>query len=130
MQKFEAEPPWNSCKVLLTCNWYWHLLLYLLLILLPQNNNQVRNEPAEDFLNLIKSWAKLCEEFALLGSERLDSDPDMDEDENEAVRKEESGNQSDSEEFEVEKLLAVCYGDPNDVKKPGLYFKACFLQAS
>ncbi|KAG5123680.1 hypothetical protein JHK82_030417 [Glycine max] len=88
---------------------------------------QVRNEPAEDFLNLIKSWAKLCEEFALLGSERLDSDPDMDEDENEAVRKEESGNQSDSEEFEVEKLLAVCYGDPNDVKKPGLYFKVRWL---
>ena len=105
------------------------MLLYLLLILLPQNNNQVRNEPAEDFLNLIKAWAKLCEEFALLGSERSDSDPDMDEDENEAVQKEESGNQSDLEEFEVEKLLAVCYGDPNGVKKPGLYFKVCCLQA-
>ncbi|RZC30222.1 DNA (cytosine-5)-methyltransferase CMT3 isoform B [Glycine soja] len=87
----------------------------------------VRNEPAEDFLNLIKAWAKLCEEFALLGSERSDSDPDMDEDENEAVQKEESGNQSDLEEFEVEKLLAVCYGDPNGVKKPGLYFKVRWL---
>ncbi|KAH7576064.1 hypothetical protein JRO89_XS02G0285600 [Xanthoceras sorbifolium] len=26
-------------------------------------------------------------------------------------------------EFEVEKLLAVCYGDPNKVKKPGVHFK-------
>ncbi|KAK7406900.1 hypothetical protein VNO78_08536 [Psophocarpus tetragonolobus] len=90
---------------------------------------QVRNEPAEDFLNLIKAWAKLCEEFALLGSERSDLGPDMDEDESEAddVKKEESGNQSDSEEFEVEKLLAVCYGDPNEVKKPGVYFKVRWL---
>ncbi|RDX99879.1 DNA (cytosine-5)-methyltransferase CMT3, partial [Mucuna pruriens] len=88
---------------------------------------QVRNEPAENFLNLIKAWAKLCEEFSLVGSERSDSGPDMDEDgvddEVGDVKNEESGNQSDSEEFEVEKLVAVCHGDPNDAKKPGLYFK-------
>ncbi|TKY70271.1 putative DNA (cytosine-5)-methyltransferase CMT1 [Spatholobus suberectus] len=92
---------------------------------------QVRNEPAENFLNLIKAWAKLCEEFSLLGSERSDSDPKVDEDEvdNEEgdVKNEEPGNQSDSEEFEVEKLLAVCYGDPNKVKQPGLYFKVRWL---
>ncbi|XP_061346031.1 putative DNA (cytosine-5)-methyltransferase CMT1 [Gastrolobium bilobum] len=88
---------------------------------------QVRNEPAENFLNLLKAWAKLCEKFSLLGSERSDSNPDMDEDEVDDkvgdTNKKDSGNASDSEEFEVEKLLAVCYGDPNDVKKPGLYFK-------
>ncbi|GAB2279435.1 Alpha-1,3-mannosyltransferase cmt1, partial [Dionaea muscipula] len=27
------------------------------------------------------------------------------------------------EEFEVEKLLAICYGDPNEANKQGLYFK-------
>ncbi|XP_027362707.1 DNA (cytosine-5)-methyltransferase CMT3 [Abrus precatorius] len=84
---------------------------------------QVRNEPAEDFLNLIKAWAKLCEEFSLLGSERSDSDFDVDEDDVDNVNNEVSVNQSDSGEFEVEKLLAVCYGDPNNVNKPGLYFK-------
>lgn len=90
---------------------------------------QVRNESAENFLNLIKAWAKLCEEFSLVGSEQSDSDPNMDEDEDEVdneagvVKNEESETQSDNEEFEVEKLLAICYGDPNEIKKPGLYFK-------
>ena len=89
----------------------------------------MRNEPAEDYLNLIKAWAKLCEEFSFLGSERSDSNPDIDEgdanDEVDDSNNEVSENPSNSEEFEVEKLLAVCYGDPNDVKKPGVYFKVC-----
>jgi len=51
------------------------------------------------------------------------------EDEDVNVKKEESENHSDSEDFEVEKLLAICHGDPNKVKKPGLYFKVCCLQA-
>lgn len=92
----------------------------------------MRNEPAEDFLNLLKAWAKLCEEFSLLGSERSDSNPDVDEDkvdeEVDGTNNEAQDNPSDSEEFEVEKLLAVCYGDPNNVKKPGLYFKVWWLQ--
>ncbi|KAL2348670.1 hypothetical protein Fmac_002670 [Flemingia macrophylla] len=91
---------------------------------------QVRNEPAENFLSLIKAWAKLCEEFSLIGSERSDSDPDTDEEvdnDNSDLKNENSGDQSDSEDFEVEKLLAVCYGDPNDIKKPGLYFEVRWL---
>ncbi|XP_019422761.1 PREDICTED: DNA (cytosine-5)-methyltransferase CMT3-like isoform X6 [Lupinus angustifolius] len=88
---------------------------------------QVRNEAAENFLNLLKAWHNLCGDFKLLGSKRSDPDPDMDEDELndevEDMKNEASENQSDSEEFEVEKLLAVCHGDPNNVKKPGLYFK-------
>ncbi|KAE9596552.1 putative DNA (cytosine-5-)-methyltransferase [Lupinus albus] len=88
---------------------------------------QVRNEAAENFLNLLKAWHKLCGDFKLLGSERSDSDLDMNEDELhdevEDMKNEASENQSDSEEFEVGKLLAVCHGGPNDVKKPGQYFK-------
>ncbi|XP_057448958.1 putative DNA (cytosine-5)-methyltransferase CMT1 [Lotus japonicus] len=87
----------------------------------------VRNELAEDFLNLLKAWAKLCEEFSLLGTERPDADLDVDEDDADDkvddMTIEASEVLSDSEEFEVERLLAVCYGDPNEVKKPGLYFK-------
>lgn len=87
---------------------------------------QVRNEPAEDFLHLLKAWHKLCEEFKLLGSERSDSDVEMngdDDNEDEGMKNEASDSPSDSEEFEVEKFLAVCYGDPNKVKKSGVYFK-------
>jgi len=109
-------------------------MFHLVLILLSKINVQVRNEPAENFLELIKAWAKLCEEFGLLGSERSESGSDMEEDEideeNVDVKKEESEeDHSDSEDFEVEKLLAICHGDPNNVKKPGLYFKVCCLQA-
>lgn len=28
-----------------------------------------------------------------------------------------------SGEFEVEKLVAICYGDPNNLRKRGLHFK-------
>ena len=31
-------------------------------------------------------------------------------------------------DFEVQDLLAVCYGDPNNLNKPGLYFKVCKRQ--
>ncbi|CAL0301332.1 unnamed protein product [Lupinus luteus] len=88
---------------------------------------QVRNEAVENFLNLLKAWHKLYWDFKLLGSRRSDPDRDTDEEElNDGVgdmKNEASENQSDSEEFKVEKLLAVCHGDPNNVNKPGLYSK-------
>ncbi|KAL5854040.1 hypothetical protein ACOSQ3_003822 [Xanthoceras sorbifolium] len=102
---------------------------------------QVRNEAAEDFLSLLKEWSNLCQKFA------LDKEPDQSSDlvikeeeeeeeekeegekveEEEGEKEEENENDDDSSvsdgEFEVEKLLAVCYGDPNKVKKPGVHFK-------
>ncbi|KAA8516963.1 hypothetical protein F0562_017219 [Nyssa sinensis] len=81
---------------------------------------QVRNEAAEDFLCLLKEWEKLCKDFQLLGSNQLDysqpnsSDSDENEDADDVVP---------HGEFEVGKLLAVCYGDPNKGNKRGLYFK-------
>ncbi|RHN51094.1 putative DNA (cytosine-5-)-methyltransferase [Medicago truncatula] len=97
----------------------------------PQTH--VRNETAENFLSLLKEWAKLCEEFVLNGSESSDSDMDDGEEANDEV----VDDSSDSEVFEVEKLLQVCYGNPNKDKKKskkdkekasedeklGLYFK-------
>ncbi|CAJ2676008.1 unnamed protein product [Trifolium pratense] len=76
---------------------------------------QVRNEAAEDFLNLLKEWEKLCNEFIFKPLESAASDEEADDEEPET--------QSDSEEFEVERFISVCYGDPNEQKKPGLYFK-------
>ncbi|KAI4327813.1 hypothetical protein L6164_020231 [Bauhinia variegata] len=89
---------------------------------------QVRNEATEDFLCLLKAWADLCKD--ILGSDGLGSnyedntDEDEDKDENNDTSNDKAPTTpSDSEDFEVQKLIAICYGDPNEVKKPGLYFK-------
>ena len=46
------------------------------------------------------------------GSEHNDEDEDEDADED-----------ADEEVFEVEKVLSICYGDPNRKDEQGLYFK-------
>ncbi|KAF3947339.1 hypothetical protein CMV_026513 [Castanea mollissima] len=90
---------------------------------------EVRNEAAEDFLALLKAWTKLCEDFSLFGSDQLpeqnfdleradDNDNDEEEDDDG-----DEGSMVPDVDFEVQNLLAVCYGDPNKIKKPGLYFK-------
>ncbi|GFY80737.1 transmembrane/coiled-coil protein [Actinidia rufa] len=84
---------------------------------------EVRNEGAEDFLSLLKEWEKLCKEYELVGSCRTE---DSSFEENIIQNEEEEDDDGFSVqpgEFEVGKLLAVCYGDPNEVHKRGLYFK-------
>ncbi|KAL5732154.1 DNA (cytosine-5-)-methyltransferase [Ranunculus cassubicifolius] len=82
---------------------------------------QVRNESAADYLSLLKEWALLCEKFSPETSNlpMPDIEPMSDEDEEEA--EDDSGDSG--EIFVVEQLLEICYGDPKDIKKPGLYFK-------
>lgn len=82
---------------------------------------QVRNEAAEDFLSLLKEWENLCKQFGLLGSKRHDDT---------SAKSEESDSEEIDEnrdpyngEFEVQRLTAVCYGDPNKAKKQKLHFK-------
>ncbi|KAJ7944080.1 Cytosine-specific methyltransferase [Quillaja saponaria] len=82
---------------------------------------EVRNEKAEDFLSLLKAWDKLCNEFVFSASDGCNTDAE--DDENEKNDDSDKGSNIDSEEFEVQKLLAVCYGNPNGEKKEGLYFK-------
>ncbi|XVF45907.1 hypothetical protein PTKIN_Ptkin02bG0245900 [Pterospermum kingtungense] len=104
---------------------------------------KVRNEAAEDFLCLLKEWEKLCQKFSLLESDKTlengfsetcDEDDDgqgceggeeeKEEKKDEKEDKEDDrGSEDSSEDFEVERLLDVCFGDPNKVKKQGLYFK-------
>ncbi|XVF49453.1 hypothetical protein PTKIN_Ptkin04bG0013800 [Pterospermum kingtungense] len=84
----------------------------------------VRNEAAEDFLALLKKWEELCVSFSLLRSENsgkqssnpVEDDGDDSEDDNEE-------GDSDGEVFEVEKVLAICFGDPKEKGERGLYFK-------
>ncbi|XP_022737028.1 DNA (cytosine-5)-methyltransferase CMT3-like [Durio zibethinus] len=85
----------------------------------------VRNEAAEDFLALLKEWEQLCVSFSLSKSENLekqsinsfDDDGDDEDDDDD-----EEGDVED-EVFEVERILAICYGDPKEKGERGLYFK-------
>ncbi|WCJ34051.1 DNA (cytosine-5)-methyltransferase 1 [Euphorbia peplus] len=89
---------------------------------------EVRNEKAEEFLSLLKEWEKLCREFSLFGSEKhiekglkAEIDEGLVEEEDDDGDDDESDLPSDV--FEVEKLLAMCYRDPNKTEKGGLHFK-------
>ncbi|KAK9147306.1 hypothetical protein Scep_006063 [Stephania cephalantha] len=91
-------------------------------------DTEVRNESAENFLMLLKEWEKLCQEFSVLGNihslehnfeANLDNNGDDDGDDGD----DDSNQNEDSEIFEVEKLIGICYGDPNEKKELGLYFK-------
>ncbi|PSR86881.1 DNA (cytosine-5)-methyltransferase [Actinidia chinensis var. chinensis] len=86
---------------------------------------EVRNETAEDFLSLLKEWKELCVSSSLIrneASQQLDTkstsgvDDDNDDDHD-------SVDEDESEVFEVEKVLGICYGDPKGNSKRGLYFK-------
>nr|XP_040251185.1 DNA (cytosine-5)-methyltransferase CMT1-like [Aegilops tauschii subsp. strangulata] len=82
-------------------------------------STQVRNEKAEDFLSLLQQWNALCKKYVIHGSNSLGSDlaqasNDDENDENESLPK---------DVFEVERLVDICYGDPNKTGKNGLWLK-------
>ncbi|XVE56455.1 hypothetical protein DITRI_Ditri04bG0011200 [Diplodiscus trichospermus] len=87
----------------------------------------VRNEAAEDFLALLKEWERLCVTFSLLKSENVDkislnsSEDNEDDNEDDGDNNEESD--GDDEVFEVERILAICYGDPKEKGERGLNFQ-------
>ncbi|KAM0930202.1 hypothetical protein ACQ4PT_000981 [Festuca glaucescens] len=79
---------------------------------------QVRNEKAENFLKLLQEWDTLCKEYDVHNSTclpRISNDDDGDE----------NGVNEPLPEgtFEVEKLVDLCYGDPNNIEIDGLWFK-------
>lgn len=94
------------------------------------------NESAEDFLRLLKEWRRLCQKFSLIPkTEPLELDSDF-EDDNESennVEGESDGYEMSPDEFEVDEVLSICYGDPKKanasakkVKPSTLYFKVQF----
>ncbi|XP_062171171.1 DNA (cytosine-5)-methyltransferase CMT3 [Alnus glutinosa] len=96
---------------------------------LKQNHpeTEVRNESAEDFLLLLMEWEKLCVYFSLGGSVDFpqeysnlfaNEDDDVSDDDDDDDEEEVGG-----EVFEVDKVLAICYGDPKETKKRELYLK-------
>lgn len=117
----------NICGVRLVTKWAVDINQYACESLkLNHPETQVRNESAEDFLHLLKEWEKLCASFLSLDKNGLASEiensDDMEEDKSDANDEEDVvGNES--EVYEVQEILSICYGDPNDDRKPGLYFK-------
>ncbi|XVF11311.1 hypothetical protein REPUB_Repub08aG0016200 [Reevesia pubescens] len=89
----------------------------------------VRNESAENFLALLREWERLCVSFSLLKSEKVEKysfDFRMEDDGTDEANDgadEGDGNDDKGEVFEVEKILAIRFGDPEDEEKRGLYFQ-------
>lgn len=76
----------------------------------------MRNEKAEDFLALLKEWERLCKKYKVAASENGEyccSDDDEADDSSEVPKG----------EFEVGRLVGICYGDPHNIGKVGLKFK-------
>lgn len=78
----------------------------------------MRNEKAEDFLALLIEWEKLCEKYHVIGNQVKDEI-----DSNGLDGEELNDPKVPNDEFEVDKLVGICYGDPSDIGKIGLKFK-------
>ncbi|MCL7030728.1 hypothetical protein MKW94_010531 [Papaver nudicaule] len=85
---------------------------------------EVRNEKAEDFLQLLKEWEKLCGSFSLLGTEFSKTKMTVESGEDCVADDPQRCPPDDQGEYEVEKIIDICYGDPNWTGKPKeLYYK-------
>ncbi|CAI9761350.1 unnamed protein product [Fraxinus pennsylvanica] len=119
----------NTCGVKLVTKWAVDLNQYACESLkLNHPETEVRNESAEDFLSLLKEWEKLCTTHLSPNSETADGNPESreEEDDDDDEKNEEDDdekNEEDSEVFEVEEILSISYGDPNDNGKSEMHFK-------
>ncbi|KAG8381651.1 hypothetical protein BUALT_Bualt06G0143700 [Buddleja alternifolia] len=84
---------------------------------------QVRNEAAEDFLDLLKEWDCLCKRYGNHEEKELRSRTNRQANEN----KESKSESKDSSEYEVEKLVDICFGDPNETGKRRLHFQVRWI---
>ncbi|GAB4858193.1 hypothetical protein Ancab_009590 [Ancistrocladus abbreviatus] len=83
---------------------------------------QIRNESAEDFLNLLKEWEKLCKRYAIDHVGRATNSCSgvlrgAPRDTNLRTKY-----KITSDEYEVASIIDICYGDPCDTGKHGVYF--------
>ncbi|KAJ9678558.1 hypothetical protein PVL29_020666 [Vitis rotundifolia] len=82
---------------------------------------QIRNESAEDFLDLLKEWDKLCKRYVV---KDVQESPKVNSRVLRAAKvNSKTGNKSPSGEFEVASLIDICYGDPTNSGKHGLKFQ-------
>ncbi|KAL2333947.1 hypothetical protein Fmac_015160 [Flemingia macrophylla] len=81
----------------------------------------VRNESAEDFLELLKEWEKLCKRYGISAAERTFSIRSNCSGAKKQVSSEVQGTAAGA--FEVSKFVDICFGDPNETGKRGLHLK-------
>ncbi|KEH20304.1 DNA (cytosine-5)-methyltransferase [Medicago truncatula] len=81
----------------------------------------VRNESAEDFLQLLKEWEKLCKRYNV--GDTKNKTPLRSR--NSGGKKQVNSKAADSsdDDFEVSRIVDICYGDPSETGKHGLYLK-------
>ncbi|KAJ0635442.1 putative DNA (cytosine-5-)-methyltransferase [Helianthus annuus] len=78
-------------------------------------DTQIRNESASDFLDLIKEWDKLCKKYPVKKRTRhVPPDDVIPSKEHNVVPK---------DEYEVEKVVDICYSELSGSSKRGLKFK-------
>ncbi|KAI5675160.1 hypothetical protein M9H77_06110 [Catharanthus roseus] len=117
----------NSAGIKLVTKWAVDLNQYACESLkLNHPETQARNESAENFLALLKEWERLCVSYSLFESNvarhpfvRLTTEEEGDDEEEDDG----SEGENDSEVFEVDEVLDICYGDPKESGSVGLYFK-------
>lgn len=85
----------------------------------------MRNESADDFLELLKEWDKLCKRYNVSDTERtipLRS-------KSSGVKEQGNAQAHDipDDELEVSRLVDICYGDPSKTGKRSLYLKVINL---
>lgn len=92
-------------------------------IQLNHPETQIRNESAQDFLSLLKEWDKLCKRYAVnnAGSVTKSCSRVSRATQNDVKSRSQSKGQSD--ELEVASVVDICYGDPCNTRKRGLYFQ-------
>ena len=80
----------------------------------------MRNESAEEFLELLKEWEKLCRRYKVNDADRRHQ---LRSKNSEGEEKQMDCDDSPDDEFEVSKLVDISYGDHSGTGKHGLYFK-------
>lgn len=82
----------------------------------------MRNESAEDFLELLKEWEKLCKHYKVRDAERTFP---LRSKSSEGAKKQVNSQDHDIQagELEISKFVDICYGDPSEIGKRGLYLK-------
>ncbi|KAK9272088.1 hypothetical protein L1049_002457 [Liquidambar formosana] len=84
---------------------------------------QIRNESAEDFLDLLKEWDTLCKQYGVkdVGETPKSKSRFLREAQENLYSK--NDEKIPSGEYEVASLVDICYGDPSDTGERGLKFQ-------
>ncbi|KAK9928176.1 hypothetical protein M0R45_025322 [Rubus argutus] len=77
----------------------------------------VRNEAAEDFLELLKEWKNLCQQYEVDNVERTYPSRSK------TSRVPKHDDEIANSEYEVSRIIDICYSDPNKTGKRGIHFK-------